>query len=118
MTKKDFKDYICRPFCMFYKEEQKEEMACQGVLVLESLVNQSLISIEQLKSLAKDYGICLKHKDTLTRYMCRQCPFMEKDCDFQSTAASHDLEPCGGYMVLAGLIEHRVIEPCDLDNKK
>ena len=48
MTKKDFKDYICRPFCMFYKEGQKEEMACQGALVVESLVRQRRITIDQV----------------------------------------------------------------------
>ena len=118
MTKKEFKDYICRPFCMFYKDGQKEGMACQGALVVESLVNQRLISKEQVYLSIKDYQLCLKHKDTLTRYVCRQCPFMKEDCDFQSTSPSDDLEPCGGYMVLAGLIENRVIDPRDLDNQK
>lgn len=118
MTKKDFKDYICRPFCMFYKEGQKQEMACQGALVVESLVNQRLISREQVYLSVKDYQLCLKHKDILTRYMCRQCPFMKEDCDFQSTSPSDDLEPCGGYMVLACLIENRDIDTGDMDNQK
>jgi hypothetical protein len=118
MTKKDFKDYICRPFCMFYKEGQKEEMACQGALVVESLVRQERISIEQIYLSIKNYQLCLKHKDILTRYVCRQCPFMKEDCDFQSTSPSHDLEPCGGYMVLAGLIENRIIDIRELDNRK
>ncbi len=118
MTKKDFKDYICRPFCMFYKEGQKQEMACQGALVVGSLVDQRRISSEQLCLSVKDRQICLKHKDTLTRYVCRRCPFMKEDCDFQSNSPSDDLEPCGGYMVLAGLIENRVIEPRDMDSQK
>ena len=118
MTKKDFKEYICRPYCMFYKEGQKEEMACQGARVVESFILQGRISIEQVYLLIKDYQLCLKHKDTLTRYVCRQCPFMKEDCDFQSTASSDDLEPCGGYMVLAGLIEDRVIDPREIDNQK
>jgi len=118
MTKNDFKDYICRPFCMFYKDGQKEEMACQGALVVESLVNQRLISPEQLCLTFKDLQLCLKHKDTLTRYVCGHCPFMKEDCDFQSTAPSPDLAPCGGYIVLAGLIEHRVIEPRNMKIQK
>ena len=93
-------------------------MACQGALVVESLVNQRLISKEQVYLSIKDYQLCLKHKDTLTRYVCGQCPFMKEDCDFQSTSPSDDLEPCGGYMVLAGLIENRFVEPRDLDNQK
>jgi hypothetical protein len=118
MTKKDFKDYICRPFCMFYKDGQKEDMACEGALVVESLVCQGRTSMEQVYGSVKDYQLCLKHKITLTRYVCRQCPFMKEDCDFQSTSPSPDLEPCCGYIVLAGLIENRVIEPRDLDNRK
>ena len=118
MTKKDFKDYICRPFCMFYKEGQKEEISCHGALVVESLVSQRRISIEQVYLSIKDYQLCLKHKDTLTRYVCRQCLFMKKDCDFQSTSPSDDLEPCGGYMVLGCLIENRVIDTRDVDNQK
>ena len=117
MTKKHFKDYICRPFCVFYKEGQKQEMACQGALVVESLVNKKLISREQVYSSVKDCRFYLKHKDTLTRYVCLRCPFMKEDCDFQSTAPSHDLEPCGGYTVLACLIENRVIDPGDMDNQ-
>ena len=93
-------------------------MACQGALVVKSLVNQRLISREQVYLSVKDYLLCLKHKDTLTRYVCRQCPFMKEDCDFQSTEPSDDLEPCGGYIVLAGLIENRVIDTGDVDNQK
>jgi hypothetical protein len=118
MTKKDFKNYICRPFCMFYKDGQKEEMTCQGALVVESLIHQKWILPEQLHLIVKDLQLCLKHKGTLTRYVCHNCPFMKEDCDFQSTTPSEDLEPCGGYMVLAGLIENRVIDPRDLDNQK
>jgi len=103
---------------MFYKDGQKEEMVCQGALVVEFLVNQGRIFPEQLCLSVKNLQLCLKHKDTLTRYVCRQCPFMKEDCDFQSTAPSDDLEPCGGYMVLAGLIENRVIEPRNMKIQK
>ena len=34
MPKADFKDYVCRPYCSFYKESQKEEMACRGAEVI------------------------------------------------------------------------------------
>jgi hypothetical protein len=103
---------------MFYKDGQKEEMACQGALVVESLINQERIFMEQLDLIVKDLQVCLKHKDTLTRYVCGHCPFMKEDCDFQSTALSPELEPCGGYIVLAGLIEHRMIETRDLEHRK
>jgi len=118
MTKKDFKDYICRPFCMFYKDGQKEEMVCQGALVAAALVKRGRVSVKQLGLCVKNDALYLKHKDVLTGFVCRQCPFMKDDCDFQSSSPSHDLEPCGGYVVLAALIENQVIEPRDLDNRK
>jgi hypothetical protein len=113
MTKHDFKDYICRPFCLFYKEGQKEEMACRGALVVESLVQRRLVARKELSAAVKDRRSCLKHKDLLTRRVCRHCSFMKADCDFQSEAPSDDLEPCGGYALLACLIENRVIDTLD-----
>jgi len=118
VNKKDFKDSICRPFCVFYKEGQKEETACQAARVVASLVRQRRISPTQLNASVKDRRLCLKHKDTLTRYVCRQCPFMPEDCDFQSAAPSDDLEPCGGYAVLACLIENRVVGAADVGDQK
>jgi hypothetical protein len=103
---------------MFYKDGQKEEMACQGARVAAALVKRGRISVKQLGLCVKDYAFYLKYKDTLTRYVCRQCPFMKDDCDFQSSSPSHDLEPCGGYVVLAALIEDRLIDSRDLDNRK
>jgi hypothetical protein len=43
---------------------------------------------------------------------------MEADCDFQSEIPSDDLEPCGGYAVLARLLENRLIDIVDLESEK
>jgi hypothetical protein len=100
---------------MFYKEGQKEEMACLAASVAIPLVLQKRIALKQLHSAVKDRRLWLKHKQVLTRYVCRRCSFMEADCDFQSESPSDDLEPCGGYAVLACLFENRIIDTADLD---
>ena len=40
MRKKHFKEYICRPFCKFFREGEKEEIACLGALVVEEMVKR------------------------------------------------------------------------------
>ena len=100
---------------MFYKEGQKEELACLAAPVVATLVGQKRISLKQLHSAVKDRRLWLKHKQALTRYVCRRCSFMQADCDFQSGTPSDDLEPCGGYAVLACLFENRMIDTADLD---
>ena len=116
MNREDFKDDICRPFCIFYKEGRKEETACQAARVAAVLVRQRRISLKQFSSSVQDRHLWLKHKHTITLSVCRQCPFMKADCDFQSEAPSDDLEPCGGYAVLAGLLENQVVDTVDMDN--
>ncbi len=115
MKSKDFKDDICRPFCMFYKEGQKEEMACLAAQVVATLVRQKRISLKPLPPVVKDHRLWMKHRQTLTRHVCCRCSFMEADCDYQSATLSDNLEPCGGYAVLACLFENRIIDTADLD---
>ncbi len=103
---------------MFYKEGRKEEVTCQAAGVAADLVQQRRISLEQLSAPGKDPKLWLKHKITLTRHVCRQCLFMKADCDFQSEASSEDLEPCGGYVVLACLLENQDIDIVDVGNSK
>lgn len=109
MTKTDFKEYICRPYCMFFKDGQKEEMACQGAQIVESLLRNSQLKAETIQAVMKDPGLWIKHKQTLGRSVCGHCSFRAEDCDFQSATPSEDLEPCGGFIVLAFLKEKNLI---------
>jgi hypothetical protein len=112
--KKTIIDPVCRPYCIFFKEGQKEDMACQGVLSLEKLVNHGAITWSLVKKTAKKRAWWWQHKPVLEKCVCRFCDFLAEDCDFQSDAPSDDLEPCGGYVVLAFLLDQGHIDENDL----
>jgi len=103
---------------MFYKEGRKEEVTCRAARVAADLAQQRRIPHKRLSASVKDPKLWLKHKITITREVCRQCLFMKADCDFQSQAPSEDLEPCGGYVVLACLLENQDIEFVEVGNSK
>lgn len=119
MAKKDFKEYICRPFCMFYKEGQKEEMACRGAEIAEQLVLHKYIHPEELPRFKKDFALWEKYRQILGRSVCAACLFREKDCDFAAVAhkteSKTDIEPCGGFIFLALLIENQFIDISTLE---
>ena len=95
---------------MFFKEGQKEEMACQGAQIVSSLVQNDQVEIENIASVVKDRRLWIKYKEILGQYVCRRCAFQKEDCDFQSPSPSEDLEPCGGFIVLASLTEDDLID--------
>ena len=95
---------------MFFKEGQKEEMACQGAQIVSSLVQNDHVEIESIASVVKDRRLWIKYKEILGQYVCSRCDFQKEDCDFQSPSPSEDLEPCGGFIVLASLKEDNLID--------
>jgi hypothetical protein len=109
MNKTDFKGYVCRPYCIFFREGEKEEMACHGARILEALVRETRVDPRQIR-FAKDPELWPKHRAVLEAFICSHCPFRAEDCDFQSDEPEDDLEPCGGYIVLSLLLENRVID--------
>lgn len=50
----------------------------------------------------------------LTKIMCFKCPFYENDCDF--VEGKKDAPPCGGFMLLANLLEKNIISIDDIQN--
>ncbi|MCF8111314.1 MAG: hypothetical protein K9J85_07465 [Desulfobacteraceae bacterium] len=113
--KTDFKDYICRPFCIFFAEDEKEDMACLGARTAARLYQGGKISEKNIRNVEKDRGVWEKHRTDLGFVLCRACEFKAQDCDFQSPEPSDDLEPCGGYIVLVHLIENRTLDITDLE---
>jgi hypothetical protein len=111
MMKDAFIDAVCRPYCMFFKQGQKEEMACQGFRVVSALVEQHQLSKESLRLGPKDRQLWTKHRKHLTARVCDHCSFQAGDCDFQSPLSSEGMEPCGGYIVLSLLLENNLISP-------
>lgn len=115
MTKINFKEYICRPYCMYFKEGQKEDMACQGAQTIELLIGRKRIDPMKIPPLTKSSGLWKKYKRDLTSHVCDQCSFQANDCDFQSSEYQDDTEPCGGFMLLAHLNENGLIKEYDLE---
>jgi len=100
---------------MFFNEGHKEEMACLGALIAEFLVHQKKINPEKILNFTKDSQIWEKQKAKLEKHVCRRCPFQAEDCDFQSSAPPDDTEPCGGFILLACLIESNMIDESALE---
>jgi len=115
MAKKDFKDYICRPYCMFFKEGQKEEMACKGAQIAELLFHNKRVNLGKIPNFASDPQIWKKQQAKLEKYVCHKCSFQAEDCDFQSSAPADDMEPCGGFILLACLLESNLIDESALE---
>ncbi len=114
-SKNNFKEYICRPYCIFYNEGKSEEIFCRGARIIEFLVDSKLIDLTKIPTLTKEPALWQKHKEDLGNHVCRQCSFRANDCDFQSDEPSDDLEPCGGFILLAHLKENNLIDEPDLE---
>jgi hypothetical protein len=115
IDKRQFRDYICRPFCIFFGEGQKEAMACQGAQVVQRLVSQGRVNREALSRHQKRARIWKKRDHTLDASLCQHCSYRVKDCDFTSPSPRADCEPCGGYIIVSLLKENGVITSQDLE---
>ena len=113
MPKDDFKEYICRPHCLFFKEGEKEEIACRGAQIIEVLVNRNRIHITEIPPLKKEPALWQKYKEGSGECICGQCSFRAEDCDFQSETSPEDTEPCGGFILLVHLKENKLIDESD-----
>ena len=114
-NKHQFKDYICRPFCMFFREGQKEAMACQAAQVIQRWVSQGRLNPQVLTRYQKHPRLWEKRDAALDADICKHCPFRVKDCDFTSPSPPPDCEPCGGYILISLLKENGMIAPEDLE---
>lgn len=115
MPKADFQSYLCRPFCSFFRDGEKEELACQGAQVLDALIRGGRLHPEQLPGgLRKEPRLWRVDDPELEAALCRVCPFRVDGCDFYSPQRSAQTEPCGGYLLLKLLKEDNAIRCADL----
>jgi hypothetical protein len=101
---------------MFYKQGEKEEMACQGLRAVEALMARQQISRENLRLGPKERQLWTTYRQTLTDYVCCRCPFQAEDCDFQSPFFADGMEPCGGVIVLSLLLKNNLLNPPMLES--
>lgn len=116
MAKSDFKDYICLPFCCFFRAAAKEELACQGARVVERLVASGVLDPSVLpgRELKKD-RLWQESDALLDETVCGRCPFRAADCDYRALDRPADAEPCGGYLLLRILREAGMVSADDLE---
>ncbi len=103
MSKKSFKEYVCKPYCVFFKDGEKEELACHGAIISERLVNNKKILPPYVNANHVKKDIRFEVDDDLLRLVCGNCPFEAKDCDFRSNSPPKGSVPCGGYLLLFSL---------------
>ena len=103
MPKKDFQDYICRPFCDYFKPGVKEELLCRGAVVVEQLVRQQRLNPENFAALNRNDSLTPGQAAELEAVVCKKCLFKTEDCDYQSPDPPADCRPCGGLILLKQL---------------
>jgi hypothetical protein len=114
-VKKDFSDFICRPFCVFFKEGQKEDMACGGALAVARLIAAGLLSTEDIPQPAGS-RISPENDRLLFELVCRSCPFVLDGCDYRLPTPPDDAVACGGLILLGRLFDSRIISADALRN--
>ncbi len=94
---------LCLPYCHYYKQDKNEDLLCRGALVVERLIlsGRSLLSLENDRQNADPVM-----KELMQRHLCIACGFRENDCDF---ARDQTAQPCGGFILLAGLLRSGLI---------
>jgi hypothetical protein len=110
-TKTNFIDYICRPYCVYFKEGAKEDMACLGARIAEKLSEQSFFDPRAI-SMEKNPSAWLNQSRdaALLEIVCRRCEFMDDDCDYRSDSPPEDTQPCGGLILLSLLMSRAIID--------
>ena len=116
MSKAVVQDYLCRPFCAFFRAGAKEEMACQGAIVLAELVGRGRLTLAQFPAAEEKARRRWQEEDQeLERVLCQSCPFARDGCDFHSALRSAQTAPCGGYLLLQLLKERGTLNCADLE---
>jgi hypothetical protein len=100
MPKSDFQNYICRPFCDFFKSGVKDELTCRGALIVEKLVRRQRLIPETFRGLDEEKPLIPRQETDLEAAVCTDCPFQAEDCDFKSANPPADCRPCGGLVLL------------------
>ena len=100
MSKIDFEDYICRPFCVYFKPEAKEELLCRSAGLVEQLVQRRGLNPGDFLKLDQNDPLSPGQEPDLEAAVCEGCPFREEDCDFKSANPPAESRPCGGLILL------------------
>jgi hypothetical protein len=93
---------LCLNFCSYYKPGKNEELACRGYEMVQRLIRRG----RQLDLAGGSREFDRARAEALVQRMCVQCNFKPDGCDFM---LDRKASPCGGFVLLAQLIETGVI---------
>ena len=99
---------LCMRFCSYYKPTKDEGLACMGYLVTERLVRAGMKIRFQKAGGATQAAT----KEALIAAVCGDCDFRKEDCDFIMKAGG--APPCGGFLLLAQLLDAGSLSVDDL----
>jgi len=99
---------ICLNYCVYYKPGKDEELACLGFLVIGKMIEEG--RVPDLSKHRERAGA--EAEKMLAKELCTRCPFSPDDCDY--ILKEGDAAPCGGFVVLSGLIQERCIAARDV----
>ena len=114
MSKINFQDYICRPFCDYFHPGKKEELFCRGAQVVENLVRRQRLIPEDFREPDRKEPLTPGQEPGLEAAVCEDCPFRPEDCDFKSAQPPPDCRPCGGLVLLHRLQARGMISVSEL----
>ena len=89
---------LCLNFCSYYKPGKNEELACRGYHVVERMIREGK-SIDLATTVRK---FDRARAEALVRRVCVLCDFQKDGCDFM---LDRQAPPCGGFILLARLLE-------------
>jgi len=98
---------LCLNFCTYYKPGKNEELACRGYEVVERLMQRGKALAFEGSGTEFDRA----RAESLVQRMCANCDFRKDGCDFMM---DRQAPPCGGFVLLAQLIEAGIITIDDL----
>jgi hypothetical protein len=102
---------LCRHFCAYFKPGKNEELACRGYEVVERLIDRGVIPVPPEGERIFDRA----RAELLVENLCIHCDFREDGCDFM---LDRNAPPCGGFIVLARLIESGTLSVGDIDEQR
>ncbi|OGW46653.1 MAG: hypothetical protein A2X57_07920 [Nitrospirae bacterium GWD2_57_8] len=101
---------LCLNFCKYYKPEKNEELECRGAVIVRRLMqNGRRVPLDRPAEMTGPSAIVV---EKLKSSMCSDCDFLAEDCDFILTGGQ--AVPCGGFVLLAHLLDKGTIEIEDL----
>ncbi len=94
-------EWICRAHCRYFKPNSIEEETCRGYSLVSPLFSDSCChpSLSAETSFDQEFK-----RDLLREYVCEACPFLKDGCDFTSSLPPEGCLPCGGLILISGLV--------------